>query len=99
MAGFLEWGSEISSVDRHIKNKFRWEWLNEEDYQGDLFSDYIRKSTEAGEAFCTYCGCYLLYGVAGKVALITHSKKFQMNSDDISVLLLGGGRKSICQTL
>ena len=37
MAGFLEWGSEISSVDRHIKNKFRWEWLNEEDSQGTCF--------------------------------------------------------------
>ena len=73
MAAFVERGCDIASIDRHVRNKFRWDWLTEKDHQGDFLSDYIWKSTAPGKAFCTYCNDYLSYDKGGKAPLKLHS--------------------------
>ena len=41
--------SDISKVDKGVKNKFRWEWMQQKDVLGDFFSEYIRKIEKPGK--------------------------------------------------
>ena len=42
----------IKNVDEGVKNKFRWNWLEEKDSNGDFLSDYVRKISAPGKS-CT----------------------------------------------
>lgn len=41
--------ADISKVDSGIKNKFRWEWMQQKDFLGDFYSEYIRKIENPGK--------------------------------------------------
>ncbi|GFS21905.1 hypothetical protein ElyMa_003349700 [Elysia marginata] len=43
---------DVKELDRSVKNRFNWAWLEEKDCNGDFLSDYIRKMPEAGVAWC-----------------------------------------------
>jgi chloramphenicol O-acetyltransferase len=41
-------GANIKAIDRGIKNRFSWAWLEEKNELGDFMSEYIRKIDKAG---------------------------------------------------
>ena len=70
-------GSELllGTLEKNIKNKFKWNWLEEKDQLGHFYSDYIRKIKEPGIVWCTACHDKIQYGSSGKKALINHGKR------------------------
>nr|XP_047145783.1 uncharacterized protein LOC124818745 isoform X2 [Hydra vulgaris] len=66
--------SDISEIDKNIKNKFRWNWLQEKDYNDEHYSAYITKINKAGAVRCTICNKDFYYGSEGKKSLLSHSK-------------------------
>lgn len=74
--------SRVKEIDKHIKNKFRWDWLEREivDTVGKkevttLFCDFIRKIDRPGKALCTWCQDTIDYGTRGFKALEAHAKR------------------------
>ena len=37
---------DLKELEKSVKNKFRWSWLEEKDSNGDYLSEYIRKIDE-----------------------------------------------------
>ena len=70
-------GSELllGILEKNVKNKFKWAWLEEKDQLGHFFSDYIRKIKEPGIVWCTTCRDKIQYGSSGKKALLNHGKR------------------------
>lgn len=58
-----------------MKNRFKWEWLQEKVVEGGYYSDCFRKLKEAGFVFCIVCGDKINYGSSGKKALTNHVKR------------------------
>ena len=58
--------ASIKLIDKNIKNRFKWIWLEEKDCSGEYFSQYIRKIEEPGIAWCLYCKEKIKYGSGGK---------------------------------
>jgi hypothetical protein len=66
--------ADLATLERPIKNKFKWSWLEEKDVHGDFLSDYIRKIDEPGSVICDWCRDKLKYGNKGKSHLKNHAK-------------------------
>ena len=66
---------DVKELDKGLKNKFCWAWLEEKDDNGDFFADYYRKLKEPGMAYCETCCDRINYGSNGKKALLSHAKK------------------------
>ena len=66
---------DIKNIDKGIKNKFRWCWLEEKDDNGMYFSEWVRKIDVGGKAICLLCNVSLKYGSQGKSALVSHAKQ------------------------
>ena len=50
---FVERDCDISSIDRHVQNMFRWDLLTEKDCHGDFLAvSYVCKPAETGKAMC-----------------------------------------------
>ncbi|GFS14224.1 hypothetical protein ElyMa_004902100 [Elysia marginata] len=62
---------DVKELDRSVKNRFNWAWLEEKDCNGDFLSDYIRKMPEAGVAWCQ---AKIVYGSTGKKVFHVHAK-------------------------
>ncbi|XP_055881072.1 uncharacterized protein LOC129925675 [Biomphalaria glabrata] len=69
----------IKQIDKNVKNKFKWVWMEEKDCMGDFLSSYIRKLEDPGVAWCIICKEKIKYGSAGKKVIKIHatSKKHQ----------------------
>lgn len=65
----------IKTIDKTVKNKFKWEWLQEKLDGGGYFSDIFRKLKEPGFVYCTTCTDRINYGSSGKKALLAHVKR------------------------
>lgn len=70
-------GSELQlkTLEKEVKNKFKWSWLEEKDELGNFFSAYIRKIKDPGVVWCTVCRDKINYGSSGKKALTNHAKR------------------------
>eukprot|EP00745_Piridium_sociabile_P005683 TRINITY_DN13554_c0_g1_i12.p1 TRINITY_DN13554_c0_g1~~TRINITY_DN13554_c0_g1_i12.p1 ORF type:complete len:176 (+),score=34.05 TRINITY_DN13554_c0_g1_i12:199-726(+) len=66
--------SETRLVDKDIKNKWREEWLLEEDVMKRPFGQWLNKISEPGAAFCRLCNSKLVYKSNGKKSITIHSK-------------------------
>ncbi|KAM9424389.1 uncharacterized protein KZ484_001126 isoform 2-T2 [Pholidichthys leucotaenia] len=71
----------IKEIDKIVKNKFRWDWLEKEIATDvgkktvtNLFSDFIRKVDCAGKAICTWCYDTIDYGGRGFKSLESHAR-------------------------
>lgn len=71
----------VKEIDKIVKNKFRWEWLEKEvatkigqKTVKHLFSNFVRKIDHAGKALCTWCKDTLDYGGRGFKGLESHTK-------------------------
>ena len=71
---FLERTADLKAVENGIKNKFRWQWLEEKDCNGDYLSDFVRKLSKPGLAFCVFCDQRLDYSKKGKCHLKRHAE-------------------------
>ncbi|RUS75553.1 hypothetical protein EGW08_016678, partial [Elysia chlorotica] len=40
---FVDRTTDLKAIEHGIRNKFRWQWLEEKDCNGDFLSDYVRK--------------------------------------------------------
>lgn len=58
---------DVKKIDAPVKNKWRWDWLDDE-----LMQQYIRKVKVPGQAFCILCNRTLLYQSGGKRDLQRH---------------------------
>lgn len=72
---FLALKSDTKLLEKDVKNKWRWEWLDEVDSQGQKYGEWLRKPDTAGMAFCEACGKTLNYKSSGK-------KAFRLHADD-----------------
>ena len=66
MTMVLDQNADVRKIDKNIKNGWKWVWLQEKDRNGDYLSTYMRKSPEAGKAFCSWCRDLVNYGSSGK---------------------------------
>ena len=66
--------SGINIIDKEVKNKFKWHWLEEKDSNGMFLSGWVRKIDVAGKAICLICNCPLRYGGEGKSAFVRHAR-------------------------
>ncbi|KAH3842494.1 hypothetical protein DPMN_115990 [Dreissena polymorpha] len=41
---------DIKAVDSSVRNKWRWEWIT-----NDQIGQYLRKTKLPGQAYCTWC--------------------------------------------
>ena len=57
--------------DRHVRNKWKWEWLKE---SAPKRCAWLVKLDFAGSAGCLVCNLVLSYGTTGKKSLHTHEK-------------------------
>lgn len=51
--------------DNNIINRWRWDWLDKEDDNGDKLRSYMRKIEEDGFAFCICCNIKVNYSEKG----------------------------------
>ena len=58
---FVDRGSDIRTIERGVKNQFRWFWLEEKDGNGEVRGNYVKKIAEPGVAYCLYCRQRLHY--------------------------------------
>jgi len=58
-------GSELQlrALEKSVKNRFKWVWLEEKDVEGNYLSDYIRKIDK------------ITYGSKGKKAIAIHAAR------------------------
>ena len=73
--------ANISAIDKGVRNKWNWQWLEERDADGHFLSEYIRKVDKPGFAICIICKGELQYGNGGKKDVVNHGskKKHQRN--------------------
>ena len=72
---FLPAGYNTDDQERKQTNKWRWQWLNEVDSEGDKWGLWLRKPDIAGVAFCEFCSKTIKYGSSGKKAIRSHADK------------------------
>ena len=69
---FINSGEDVTTLDKGLKNKWRWAWLEETGRDGKPFSSWCKKLGEAGACFCTLCSRKIIYGSSGKKVLRKH---------------------------
>ena len=63
---FVSKSTDLKKLESSVKNKFRWDWLEEKDEHGEMLSCYVRKIDKPGMAYCVYCEQTLNYSKKGK---------------------------------
>lgn len=71
--------ANVGVVDKDLKNKFRWSWLDHEvkvihvkdgrELSCTVEENGIKKIAVAGKAYCSLCGDMISYGSKGRIAL------------------------------
>ena len=71
----LKDGTDVSEIDKTIKNKWRWAWLGEKGDDGKPFSSWCKKIKMPGVCFCVVCHKKMVYGSNGKKVLTRHQSE------------------------
>lgn len=74
MATFMKPGEDVKHIDKGIKNKWRWAWLEDLGVDGKPFSSWCQKLPQPGVCYCTLCRKKLVYGTSGKKMLPRHEQ-------------------------
>ncbi|XP_033638505.1 uncharacterized protein LOC117299151, partial [Asterias rubens] len=92
--------ASVQEIDNGVKNKFRWEWLQEtvtiDGYQHKL-RDCFQKIATAGKVCCNYCNDTINYSANGKRALVSHVKQakhlkaWHVRRDNMKLVVDSGG--------
>ena len=67
-------GALAKLLEKDIKNKWRWEWLAERDFQGQQYEEWLKKPDSLGMAFCEACNKTISYKSGGKKAICLHAE-------------------------
>lgn len=65
--------SELEKVEKGVRNRWRWDWIEEKDSEGKKFRSWVEKMDAPGVAFCTVCLKSIKYGSSGKKKLREHA--------------------------
>ena len=88
--------SRVSEIDKDVKNKFKWEWLEkivkfdmkigkQTQNVSEPLANFIKKSDIAGKALCVYCNDLINYGSHGCIALMEHATKVKKHAENVSL--------------
>ena len=66
--------SVLITVEKDVKNRWRWEWLAEKSDAGVEHSTWCEKIDITGSCFCVPCGRTINYGNGGKKCLLIHTR-------------------------
>jgi len=72
---YLPVGYNTKDLEKHVKNKWRWEWLNEVEADGGKWGQWLKRPEISGVGFCEACGRTINYQSSGK-------KAFRIHEDD-----------------
>ncbi|KAK7484620.1 hypothetical protein BaRGS_00024146 [Batillaria attramentaria] len=72
MRYITDW-EEARRIDKDCKNKWRGEWLHEEDTVNRKYSLWLKKIDKSGTAWCHLCSKRLLYKSNGKKSFLVHA--------------------------
>jgi hypothetical protein len=61
---------KLKNVEKGVKNRWRWGWLDEKDKNGVELRAWVQKIDSSGVAFCTVCLKSVKYGTSGKTKLM-----------------------------
>lgn len=78
--------SDLKAIENGLRNKFRWDWLEEKDSNGDYLSKYVRKLNKPGVVVCVYCDCRLDYSKKGKSFIKRHAQSVAHTSKRNSII-------------
>ena len=70
---FFERGASVKHIDDGLKNKWRWEWLDEEKL-GRKYSSWAKKFDAPGGVFCIVCNSGLQYASSSEADRIASQK-------------------------
>lgn len=70
---YLPPGYNTKDLEKDVKNKWRWEWLNDVDADGVKWVLWLKKTEISGVAFCEACGKTINYKSSGKKAFRIHA--------------------------
>ncbi|XP_052420177.1 uncharacterized protein LOC127964065 isoform X2 [Carassius gibelio] len=76
----MQEGSDVSEIDKSVKNKWRWAWLSEIGKNGKPFSSWAKKIKQPGTCLCTVCHRKFQYGNNGKKVLARHQSEASHNA-------------------
>ena len=82
---FLENNSSVSTVDKGVRNSWKWHWLDDVCEKGKSFGSWCKKLDVPGKCYCTVCAKIIVYGSAGKKALKFHANQSDHVSRALSV--------------
>ena len=71
---FLTLNSDTKVLEKDAKNKWRWEWMEERDSEGQKYGEWLKKPDTMGMTFCDACGKTINYKSSGKKALRLHAE-------------------------
>ena len=55
-------GTDLKLIDKDMKNRFKWSWLEEEDCNKMYLSDWTRKVNIESKVMCKLCNDLVNYG-------------------------------------
>ncbi|GFR88745.1 hypothetical protein ElyMa_000777000 [Elysia marginata] len=70
----IENGSDVSDLEKDVRNSWKWHWLEEECESGRKFSSWCKKFNEPGKCVRIICSKTINYGSSGKKALKLHAE-------------------------
>ncbi|KAH3749420.1 hypothetical protein DPMN_183918 [Dreissena polymorpha] len=71
---YLPPGYNTKELESGVKNKWRWEWLNERGSLGEKWGDWLKKPNTPGSAYCEICFKTINYKSNGKKAFKSHAE-------------------------
>ena len=98
---FIDRNASLLDIEKTVKNKFKWIWLDERDGNNVVLSSYVRKLPQPGIAYCLHCEARLDYSKKGKSFIHRHAnssahvKKWKAHSSNQSLPALFKGLKSM----
>lgn len=72
-ARLLKPGEDTAIIERGVKNKWCWAWIEESGADGKPFGTWCHKLREPGACFCMPCSKKLLYDSSGKKVIVRHA--------------------------
>ena len=71
---YLPPGYNTKELESDVKNKWRWDWLNERAADGENWAEWLKKPDLSGVAFCEACGKTINYKSSGKKVFRLHAE-------------------------
>lgn len=88
--------SRVQEIDKDIKNKFKWKWLEKQvtisvkfhrttQNVTETLAAFVKKVDIPGKALCIYCNDLINYGSRGCIALTEHASKVKKHVANVAI--------------